>query len=81
MFSSSPQLSPEKDLQKWNSPSIDEKKRQFQELVFSPYWEFLPTEIQRRIQRVINLLTKKHSKMEQGHEHDRDPGTEQEFGS
>ncbi len=45
---------PDKSLEKWNSLPLKEKKRQFQDLVDSPYWHLLPPEIQRRIQDLVS---------------------------
>jgi hypothetical protein len=44
----------EKILDKWNSLPPNEKKKQFKELLNSPYWHFLPEEIQRRIRDLIS---------------------------
>jgi hypothetical protein len=45
---------PKKELKKWYSLSPEEKKRQFKELVQSTYWNYLPDEIQRRIQEIVS---------------------------
>ena len=45
---------PEKDLHKWNALPLEEKMEQFQELVQSPYWHFLPDEVQLRIRTLID---------------------------
>lgn len=44
---------PDRKLEKWHTLPIEEKKRQFEELVRSPYWHFLPDEIQGRIKDLI----------------------------
>jgi hypothetical protein len=44
---------PDKNLEKWKSLPPKEKKRQYQDLVDSPYWHLLPSEIQRRIQDLV----------------------------
>lgn len=44
----------EKFFEKWNSLPLNERKKQFQDLLNSPYWHFLPAEIQRRIRDQIS---------------------------
>lgn len=45
---------PEKDLEKWKALPLAEKKEQFQELVESPYWYFLPDEVRVRIRSLLD---------------------------
>lgn len=46
----------EKNIQhmaRWHALSTEEQKREFLELTRSPYWEFLPEDIQFRIIRLL----------------------------
>jgi hypothetical protein len=38
----------------WTSLPLGEKKRQFQELVRSPYWHFLPEEIKDHLHDLVS---------------------------
>ena len=44
---------PDPILHKWRSLPLSEKRRQFRELVRSPYWHFLPEEIRERLRKLI----------------------------
>lgn len=46
---------PEEGTTSWKALSLEEKKRQFRELVRSPYWHFLPDEIQQHLKKQIFL--------------------------
>jgi hypothetical protein len=43
---------PDQTFLKWRSLPLWEKRRQFRELVRSPYWQFLPEEIRERLRKL-----------------------------
>jgi hypothetical protein len=42
------------NLTRWNTLPLAERKRQFRELVRSPYWHFLPEEIKDRLHKLVS---------------------------
>ncbi len=48
------QKRPDQPFVDWTSLPLGEKKRQFRELVRSPYWHFLPEEIKNRLHDLVS---------------------------
>lgn len=48
---------PSQRLSRWHSLTSEEQKREFLELTHSPYWDFLPEEIQGRIMRLLPKIS------------------------
>jgi hypothetical protein len=51
----------EKKSTRWSSLSTKEKKQEFKELISSPYWHFLPENVQERIRKFFPLKKKGRS--------------------
>jgi len=45
---------PKSPLHRWASLSPNEKEEEFRQLIDSPYWHFLPEDVQARIRSILS---------------------------
>lgn len=45
---------PKRTFERWAALSPDEKQEEFRQLIDSPYWHFLPEDIQSRIRSLLS---------------------------